>query len=357
MDALPIQYARTDDGVNIAYWTLGEGPPLVIVHPGAMSHGELEWRVPEIRAFLSDLAQTHQVIRFDHRCRGLSDCPETDFGLGDHVADLAAVVEAVGLASFDLIGIAHGGPTAIRYAAQHSDRVRRLVLQAVSHAFMKSPDGDSVVQAMTALAQFDADTWAENVALWANTHQQPSDELQALCRHSVDPQFVRALRPALAQHDTSDDLSALSMPVLVLHSGEPREPPTVADSRAIVAEVEDARLRIIGGMSPAMYFGAAEKNLQALQEFLPDLTAPPSPSSPTETSGARGDPRPEMAALTRREVEVVRLVSHGLSNQAIGEQLVISSATVARHVSNILNKTGLANRTELARYASESGLL
>ena len=55
--------------------------------------------------------------------------------------------------------------------------------------------------------------------------------------------------------------------------------------------------------------------------------------------------------LTKREVEVIRLVAQGLSNNAIGEQLTISSGTVTRHVSNILNKTALSKRTELAAYA------
>ena len=60
--------------------------------------------------------------------------------------------------------------------------------------------------------------------------------------------------------------------------------------------------------------------------------------------------------LTQREVEVLALVAHGKSNADIAEQLVISPNTVVRHVSNILAKTGSANRTEAARYASQHGL-
>ena len=56
-------------------------------------------------------------------------------------------------------------------------------------------------------------------------------------------------------------------------------------------------------------------------------------------------------------MEIVALVAQGLSNSAIAGELVISPGTVTRHVSNILTKTGLSNRTELARLAFESGLL
>ncbi len=55
-------------------------------------------------------------------------------------------------------------------------------------------------------------------------------------------------------------------------------------------------------------------------------------------------------------MEVLGLVTLGKSNPEIAEELVISPNTVARHVSNILNKTDSANRTEAALYATRLGL-
>ena len=60
--------------------------------------------------------------------------------------------------------------------------------------------------------------------------------------------------------------------------------------------------------------------------------------------------------LTRREVEVLRLISGGKTDREIGEELFISVKTVGNHVSNILNKTNTANRTEAATYAALHGL-
>jgi NarL family two-component system response regulator LiaR len=61
-------------------------------------------------------------------------------------------------------------------------------------------------------------------------------------------------------------------------------------------------------------------------------------------------------SLTEREVEVLRLVASGRSNQQISRQLGISNATVRSHVSNILAKLNLTNRTQAALYALRQGL-
>ena len=60
--------------------------------------------------------------------------------------------------------------------------------------------------------------------------------------------------------------------------------------------------------------------------------------------------------LSRREVEVLHLIAGGKTDRDIAEELVISVRTVGHHVSNILSKTGAANRTEAAAYATRNGL-
>ena len=74
-----------------------------------------------------------------------------------------------------------------------------------------------------------------------------------------------------------------------------------------------------------------------------------------ETGPVRGPVYPD--GLTPREVEVLRLIAAGKSNSEIAEQLFISVNTVARHLTNIYTKTGVANRTEAAIYASQKDFL
>ena len=61
--------------------------------------------------------------------------------------------------------------------------------------------------------------------------------------------------------------------------------------------------------------------------------------------------------LTKREVEVLRLIAAGKTNQAIADELFISPRTVVNHVTNILKKTDAANRAEAATFANRHGLV
>ncbi|MBN1427225.1 MAG: response regulator transcription factor [Anaerolineae bacterium] len=66
---------------------------------------------------------------------------------------------------------------------------------------------------------------------------------------------------------------------------------------------------------------------------------------------------PTDALLTEREMEILKLIARGLTNQEMAESLTISERTVANHISGILGKLHLANRTQAALYALRQGLV
>ncbi len=76
-----------------------------------------------------------------------------------------------------------------------------------------------------------------------------------------------------------------------------------------------------------------------------------------EINGAKGAVFNPYTELTHREMEILRLIARGLSNSEIAESLVISENTVKGHVSNILSKLHLADRTQAAVFAWEQGLV
>lgn len=72
---------------------------------------------------------------------------------------------------------------------------------------------------------------------------------------------------------------------------------------------------------------------------------------------ATGNPPNAFAELTERELEILKLIAQGMTNSAIMKQLVISEHTVKGHVSNILSKLHLADRTQAAIYAWREGIV
>ena len=97
-----------------------------------------------------------------------------------------------------------------------------------------------------------------------------------------------------------------------------------------------------------------------LTQGIRDLAAGNSVLPPDISSkliSAMQDPRVPNATLTHREVDVLKLISEGLSNKDISEVLEISENTVISHVGRILNKLELENRTQAALYARKQGLV
>ena len=76
-----------------------------------------------------------------------------------------------------------------------------------------------------------------------------------------------------------------------------------------------------------------------------------------ELHGTKRDDLNPFTELTKREMEVLKLIASGLSNNEIAEQLVISDHTVKGHVSNIFSKLHLADRTQAAVYAWQKGVV
>jgi predicted ATPase/class 3 adenylate cyclase/DNA-binding CsgD family transcriptional regulator len=81
----------------------------------------------------------------------------------------------------------------------------------------------------------------------------------------------------------------------------------------------------------------------------------PFPTKPTSTPLVRSSPHP--AGLSAREVEVLRLVAQGLTNEQVAEQLVISARTVNTHLTSIYSKIGVSSRSAATRYAMEHHLV
>jgi DNA-binding NarL/FixJ family response regulator len=118
----------------------------------------------------------------------------------------------------------------------------------------------------------------------------------------------------------------------------------------ITAEQLATTIRVVAQGQVLLHPDVAHKVLASLFSAPSEPTVP-APASSTFVGGS------DMAQLTEREREILALLAHGASNREISETLYIASGTVKNHLSNILGKLGVRDRTQAALKARELGLL
>lgn len=354
-----IRYATTADGVSIAFWTLGEGSPLVYMAGGPWSHIEL-WDIPECRRWYERLAKKRMLVRYDVRGTGFSERDVSDHSLDALVLDVEAVVNRLGLDGFDIFGAADAGPVAVAYADRHPERVSRLILWC---SWARRSDIDSPrIRAWLGLMDQDwelmTDTCAHLALGWSAG--EVGRYAARRLRESVTPEAAKAALAARSEFDVTNLLPKLKVPTLVLHRGGiPWLPVDIA--RELASRIPDARLSVVEGESTAPYLGDTEAAASAIDAFLGDgeegRTARLGAWAPgverEESWPVRGYPD----GLTMREVEVLRRLAGGRTNGEIAGELHVSARTVERHVANIYAKIGTRGRANATAYALTHNLI
>jgi DNA-binding NarL/FixJ family response regulator len=179
-------------------------------------------------------------------------------------------------------------------------------------------------------------------------------------RERVTPKAARAALEAMGTFDVTELLPRLKMPTLVLHRGDiPWLPVSIA--RELTSRIPDARLMILEGESTAPYLGDTEAAASAIDEFLGEVeegrTAQREAGAPASKQDGSGPTRGNPHGLTAREVEVLRYLAGGRTNDEIAEELFVSVRTVERHVANIYSKIGAKGRANATAYALSLNLI
>ena len=303
-----IEYAHAADGVSIAFWTLGDGPPFVSMPNVPWSHIEREWSgVPELHQWFQRLAEKRTVVRYDSRGSGLSDRDVDDYSLDAHVLDLEAVVNHLDLESFDLFGPLHSGPAAIAYTARHADRVSRLILWCTYAHGTEEYGSSSRLQASRAMMDADWESYTDTVALlsFGWSAGEKARQFAEFIREAVSREAVKAVSDAIDHYDVVDLLPLVRAPTLVLHRRE-FSVPGVDCARRLASRIPHAQLVILEGASPAPFLGDTESVLSAMADFLGVELGP----EPQPVDTYRGEP-PLTILFTDIEGSTVLTQRHG----------------------------------------------
>jgi len=265
-----IQYAQTQDGVSIAFWTIGEGEPLVYMPVLPFSHCQGEWQLAELRSWYERLAEKRMVVRYDCRGFGSSQRNVSDYSLEAHMRDIEAVADHLGLERFALWSGAIAGPMAIAYAVHHPERVSHLLLWcswAGASDFYESPRA----RVLRATRDTDWEMYTETVAHaargWGEVRE--SEPYAVIIREGATKEAARAAMDIAYEFDVTALLPQVKTPTLLLHRREAPYP-DVDVARGLASRIPNARLAVLEGSALAPMVGDGESVASAVDEFLGD---------------------------------------------------------------------------------------
>ncbi len=304
--AQEVRFATTADGVRIAYACHGAGVPVVRA-AGEISHLDDDLDCLTEGPILRAVARRHRLIRFDQRGQGLSDRSVPLLDLEDSVRDLQAVVDAAGLSRFVLWSIGAGAGAAIRFAAQHPERVERLILSA-GWARGAASRKDAIWMRLGAaqLETIEGEWGFENCnvrvdrLMSGGTSRYPGATLEQV--HSHDRMLLRACSPSCAasairvaaEFDVSADLGRVRCPTLVTHCRHSRITP-FDEVRLMAAGIPGARLVTLDSQShmPLPQEPAFDELVRLIDDFIAQTGAA------RADTGGRGDLRADAAPALR----------------------------------------------------------
>ena len=275
MEPPRVQYVKTPDGVNLAYYEMGEGPPFVYMHM-PQSHLTAEWQ--RDRAMFTMIASRARLVRFDPRGVGLSDRDPPDISLDAHVRDLETVLDRLELSSVVLHAAAMSPPIAIAFAARHPERVTRLILVGPAANVPRN-----LVDQLNHVFDAAAGDWrfaSESMPRIAFTAgwDEPEDSAgyAELLRQALTFEEMRRLMEECQQWDVRELLPLVRAPTLVVstkshpwhgaHHGREIVAALPKGQLAVVDDTSSARMLLESARAVMSFLGVTPLESEAVQD-------------------------------------------------------------------------------------------
>jgi pimeloyl-ACP methyl ester carboxylesterase/DNA-binding CsgD family transcriptional regulator len=347
-----IRFAKSHDGVRLAYAASGRGHPLVKAATW-LSHLEHDWTSPVWQHVLQELSARYQLVRYDERGCGLSDWNVPELSFDSWVRDLETVTDAIGAERFALLGLSQGASIAIAYAVKHPERVTHLVLHGgyARGRLVRSstPQQAEEAEMMARLAEIGWGKSDKSFRQFFTTQFIPGgtpeqhEWFNELERISTSPANAANFMRAFNTIDVTALLPRVRCPTLVLHS-----------TRDVRVPFDEGRL--IAGAIPGAQFVPIDSGNHLLLQNEPGWARALAEIEAFLPRGVAAGADPRIGALTPRLVGLLDLMAQGRDNAQIAAVLGLSEKTVRNHITVLFDKLEVQTRAQAIVMARENGL-
>lgn len=274
----PPRFVESAPGVHLAWRVLGAGDVTVVFVPGWSFPMDAYATHPRSAALLERIARRARVLLFDRRGVGLSDRVKTIAPLAARAEDLRAVLDAAGVGerSAVLVGFSEGAPVALRFAADHPERARGLVLVGGFVRMVGHEAGWSSAE-LDALRAYARTAWGSGATVRAMFPGRDDDE--DLRRWAAEVEVTGASPGAALDLlemnvtvDARDALPRVAAPAVVLHHRDDRVI-RVENGRELARGLRDVRYVEASGSDHVFAYEDAELLASAIEELAARSTA------------------------------------------------------------------------------------
>jgi pimeloyl-ACP methyl ester carboxylesterase len=258
------------NGVELYYREDGDGRPALLIHGHTLDHRIWDWIAPE----LTDIGL--RTIRPDLRGHGRSDRPEFGYHWKHHAADMAAVLDGVGVVHCPVIGYSIGGGIALEMAVTMTDRVDSLVL--MSPVLPDRPFEESFFRCLREVARTVRSDgvaaamrgpWMANPLFTSSTlRPEAVRKLEGIVADFPGAEYL-ATEPDRVERDWQmpDRLGEIGVPTLVI-AGDAELPGFVAWSEEIARAIPGGRLELLAGLGHLHLLEDPERIAELITEHL-----------------------------------------------------------------------------------------
>jgi pimeloyl-ACP methyl ester carboxylesterase len=259
------QQVKSDDA-EIAYCTLGEGSPVVLLHPFPANH---EFWLPVAQA----LATRYRLILPDLRGHGDSGAGEGPATMEKHAADIAKVMDDAGVGRSPLIGVSIGGFALFDFWRKHRGRVTALGLCNTKASADSSEARNARLQAANEVLERGTDLFFESMIprlLGETTRQTRPDLVDGALRmmRKMSAEDVAQVQRGMAgRPDSVEILRTISVPTLLV-TGDEDILTGVKEAEVLRQHISDSQLRVIPKAGHYSPWERPEEVGKLLRQFL-----------------------------------------------------------------------------------------